>query len=329
MRYPFLGRSALRVSRLGLGCFNFGDRTDEATAFEIMDQALEAGINLFDTADMYAAGQSETIIGRWLAQGGGRREKIVLATKVWSGSNRWPNRFGLSAVHIRQACEASLRRLQTDHIDLYQFHHVDRHAPWEEVWQAMELLIAQGKVLYIGCSNFAAWNMVLGNETAKRRGMLGLVSDQSHYNLLIRLPELEMIPACEALGVAVLPYSPLRQGVLGGVLDRPADGRRSTPFTESRVAPVRAAIEAWEALCASLGTPPGEVALAWLLHQPAVTAPMIGPRTPSQLTSALKSLDIRLEPETLDRLDEIFPGPGGEAPEAYTTGFPRNPLRET
>src|SRR5579884_4014365 len=200
MDYVHLGRSGVQVSRLCLGTMNFGPHTEEREAFAIMDRALEVGINFFDTANVYGGrrgeGITETIIGRWLAQGGGRREKIVLATKVYNGRDPWPNTSRLSARHIRDACEASLRRLQTDHIDLYQMHHVDRATPWEEIWQAMDLLVAQGKVVYVGSSNFAAWHIVAANEAARQRHSFGLVSEQSLYNLKTRTIELEVIPAC-------------------------------------------------------------------------------------------------------------------------------------
>jgi aryl-alcohol dehydrogenase-like predicted oxidoreductase len=329
VRYPHLGRSALRVSRLSLGAFNFGNgATDEGTAHRILDQALDAGINLIDTADIY--GPSEEVLGRWFAQGGGRREKVVLATKVYSGSHRWPNRYGLSAWHIRDAVERSLRNLQTDHIDLYQFHHIDRHAPWEEIWQAMDVLVRQGKVLYFGSSNFPAWNIALGSETAKRLGMFGLVADQTYYNLALRIAELEIHPACEALGIGQLAYGVMRLGLLaGGVLERPTEGRRASDFTQNRVVEDRDRLQAWERLCEEVGHPPAEVALAWVLHQPAVTSAVIGPRTPEQLSSSLRAMDITLDAEVLDRLDVLFPGPGGPAPEAYTPGFARIPLVET
>src|SRR3954468_18498649 len=171
MDYTHLGRTGLRVSRLVLGTMNFGPQTEEADSHRIMDRALEHGINFFDTANVYGQkkgeGVTEQIIGRWLAQGGGRRDRVVLATKVYNAMGDWPNQSRLSALHIRQACEASLRRLKTDYIDLYQMHHVAREAPWEEIWQAMETLVAQGKVIYVGSSNFAGWHIAQANERAK------------------------------------------------------------------------------------------------------------------------------------------------------------------
>ena len=312
-----LGRTGLKVSPLCLGTMNFGPRTEQADAFTIMDVALEQRINFFDTANGYGGGETEQIIGRWFATGGGRREKVVLATKVYGGRDPWPNNNRLSARHIRDACEASLRRLQTDHIDLYQMHHVDRDTPWEEIWQAMDLLVAQGKVIYVGSSNFAGWHVAKANEAARRRNSLGLVSEQSLYNLNARTVELEVLPACADYGMAVLPWSPLGGGLLGGALDGLTEGRRSGEGFEARVEKLRPQLEQWEQLCKELGESPADVAVAWLLHQPAVTAPIIGPRTLDQLTGALRSLDIVLDADVLKQLDAIFPGPGGAAPEAY------------
>jgi aryl-alcohol dehydrogenase-like predicted oxidoreductase len=286
-----------------------------------MDEALERGLNFFDTANVYGwkrgEGVTEQIIGRWLAQGGGRRERIVLATKVYGDMGDWPNQSKLSAYHIRQACEESLRRLQTDHIDLYQTHHIDRHTPWEEIWQTMEQLVQQGKVIYVGSSNFAAWNIAQAQCAAQSRHFMGLVSEQSLYNLTARMIELEVAPACQAFGLGIIPYSPLGGGMLAGVLQKAQDGRRSAERLQHNVEQHRAQIEKYEGLCRELGASPADVALAWLLQQPVVTAPIIGPRTREQLTGALHALDIQLSAETLKRLDEIWPGPGGQAPEAY------------
>ena len=317
MDHRTLGRTGLRVSPLCLGTMNFAYKTDEAESHRIMDRALELGINFFDTADVYGGTETERIIGRWFAQGDHRREKTVLATKVFNGPTDWPNRRKLSALHIRRACEASLRRLGTDYIDLYQMHHVDLDTPWEEIWQAMELLVQQGKVLYVGSSNFAAWHIVKANEAAARRNLLGLVSEQSHYNLLTRTVELEVLPACEDYGVGVIPWSPLGGGLLGGALQKASEGRRGDDRVQQRIESLRPQLEAWEKLCAELGQPPADVALAWLLGRPAVTGPIVGPRTVEQLDGSMGALDVRLDDDVLARIDEIFPGPGGPAPEAY------------
>ncbi|HLG67885.1 MAG TPA: aldo/keto reductase [Acidimicrobiales bacterium] len=320
MDYRFLGRTGLRVSPLCLGTMNFGRQTDEETSHQIMDRGLELGLNFFDTANVYGDGRglTEEIIGRWFAQGGDRRDKVVLATKVYNSRSQWPNESKLSALHIRKACEESLRRLRTDHIDLYQMHHVDRDTPWEEIWQAMDLLVAHGKVLYVGSSNFAAWHIVKANEWAARHGRLGLVSEQSLYNLTARTVELEVLPACADYGVGVIPYSPLAGGLLGGVLaGHETGGRRSSERMASLIEAQRAKLEAWEKLCARIGAPPANVALAWLLRNPVVTAPIVGPRTVAQLDEALGALDVALGEDVLAELDAIFPGPGGAAPEAY------------
>ncbi|MBN1261691.1 MAG: aldo/keto reductase [Anaerolineae bacterium] len=321
MEYTHLGRTGLSVSRLCLGTMNFGPQATEAESYVIMDRALELGINFFDTANVYGwkkgEGWTEQIIGRWLAQGGGRREKIVLATKVYGGMGDWPNESKLSAYHIKRACEESLRRLQTDHIDLYQMHHIDRETPWEEIWQAMEQLVSEGKVIYVGSSNFAGWHIAKAQSKAERRNFMGLVCEQSLYNLNSRRVELEVIPACRDYGLGLIPWSPLAGGLLGGVLKKIDEGRRASERMQKAIEENRHKIEAYEALCASLGEEPANVALAWLLHNLVVTAPIIGPRTLPQLEGSLRALEIQLDEDTLSRLDEIFPGPGGEAPEAY------------
>jgi aryl-alcohol dehydrogenase-like predicted oxidoreductase len=321
MEYTQLGRTGLKVSRLCLGTMNFGPQTNEKDSFAIMDKALELGINFFDTANVYGwktgEGVTENIIGHWFAQGGGRREKTVIATKVYGRMGEWQNTSRLSALHIRQACDESLKRMQTDHIDLYQMHHIDRSTPWDEIWQAMEVLVQQGKVIYVGSSNFAGWQIARAQETARERRFLGLVSEQSLYNLKDRIVELEVLPACKAYGLGVIPWSPLAGGLLGGVLQKIQEGRRAEKDTQKEIEKKRPQLEAWEAFCKELGEKPAEVALAWLLHNPIVTAPIIGPRTMEQLTGPMHTLEIKLDEAALKKLDEIWPGPGGEAPEAY------------
>lgn len=321
MQYTHLGRSGLLVSRLCLGTMNFGPHTSEEDAYKIMDRALELGINFFDTANVYGwvkgEGITEQIIGRWWSQGGGRREKVVIATKVYGVMGDWPNESRLSALHIKRACEDSLRRLKTDYIDLYQMHHVDRECPWEEIWQAMEQLYREGKILYVGSSNFAGWHIAQAQEIAKQRHFMGLVSEQSLYNLNARMIELEVIPACLHYGVGIIPWSPLAGGLLGGILKGVREGRRTSENVQQALAKYRDRIEQYEAFCEELGEEPANVALAWLLHQPAVTAPIIGPRTLEQLERSMRALEIQLDDTALKRLDEIFPGPGGPAPEAY------------
>jgi aryl-alcohol dehydrogenase-like predicted oxidoreductase len=319
--YRHLGRLGLRVSPLCLGTMNFGPRTTEPDSHAIMDHALELGINFFDTANVYGqhkgVGATETIVGNWFAKGGGRREKVVLATKVYSEMGSWPNESRLSALNIRRACDESLRRLQTDYIDMYQMHHVYREATWDEIWQAFETLVQQGKILYVGSSNFAGWHIAKANEAAKARHFLGLVSEQCIYNLAERTVEMDVLPACQDYGLGVIPWSPLWRGLLGGVLEGERAGRRGSSMVQDKLEEVRPQVEAYEKFCAELGHPPAEVALAWLLANPVVTAPIVGPRVVDQLDGAMRALDIELDGAAMKRLDEIWPGPGGASPEAF------------
>jgi aryl-alcohol dehydrogenase-like predicted oxidoreductase len=338
MEYAHLGRSGLSVSRLCLGTMNFGPLTPPAEAHAIMDHAHEIGINFFDTANRYGGAQSppgqlaepgqarlgwtEEIIGDWFASGGGRRERTVLATKLYGPMGDWPNEAKLSALNIRRACEESLRRLRTDYIDLYQMHHVDRDTPWDEIWQAMEVLVTQGKVIYVGSSNFAAWHIAQANDTAAARGFFGLVSEQSLYNLLTRDIELEVLPAAIDYGVGVIPWSPLSGGLLGGVLRKEREGsadpgrRRTAGRAREYLEQHREQIAAYEDLCGELGEEPANVALAWLLAQPGVTGPIIGPRTVGQLDDAQRAVTLDLDDDVLKRLEELFPG-YRSAPEHY------------
>jgi aryl-alcohol dehydrogenase-like predicted oxidoreductase len=321
MEYTHLGRTGLRVSRVVLGTMNFGPQTSEEDSHAIMDAAHTQGVNFFDTANVYGQslgrGATEEIVGRFFAQGGGRRDKTVLATKLYGDMTDYPNDGKLSALNIRRALDASLTRLQTDYIDLYQFHHVDRETPWEEIWQAIEVAVQQGKILYTGSSNFAGWHISQAQEAAKARHFTGLVSEQSIYNLIVRDVEREVLPAAQAYGLGVIPWSPLQGGLLAGVLDKEADGsRRREGRAAESLEKLRPQIEQYEAFAAELGHSPAELALAWLLHQPAVTAPITGPRTMQQLDTAIASVDITLDADALGRLDEIFPG-HKTAPEDY------------
>jgi aryl-alcohol dehydrogenase-like predicted oxidoreductase len=333
MEYTHLGRSGLSVSRLCLGTMNFGPLTPPAEAHAIMDHAHEIGINFFDTANRYGgmqsppgqvaqngeshAGWTEEIIGEWFDSGGGRRERTVLATKLYGAMGEWPNEGKLSALSIRRSCDASLRRLRTDYIDLYQMHHIDRDTPWDEIWQAMEVLVTQGKILYVGSSNFAGWHLAQASDTAAVRGFFGLVSEQSIYNLLTREIELEVLPAAIEYGIGVIPWSPLDGGLLGGVLRKEREGRRRLAGrARQTLEENRAQIEAYEDLCAELGEEPANVALAWLLQQPGVTGPIIGPRTLSQLDDAQRAVALRFGDDIVKRLDELFPG-YQPAPEHY------------
>jgi len=321
VQYTQLGRSGLKVSRLCLGTMNFGPQTQETDARSIMDSALESGINFFDTANVYGGsghrGRTEEILGRWFATGGERRERTVLATKLYGTMADRPNESRLSALSIRRALDASLKRLQTDFIDLYQFHHVDRLTPWDEIWQAIDVAVQQGKILYSGSSNFAGWHIAQAQEAAARRHSFGLVSEQSIYNLLTRNVELEVIPAAQQYGLGLIPWSPLQGGLLGGVLKKGHEGvRRAEGRSLEILKKHQEQIRQFEDFASELARDPGDVALAWLLHQPAVTAPVVGPRTREQLESALRALDLALDAVALQQLDHIFPG-HRTAPEDY------------
>ncbi len=321
MEYTQLGRTGLKVSRLCLGTMNFGPKTTEEDSFVIMDKAHDLGINYFDTANVYGwklgEGWTEQIIGRWFAQGGGRRAKTVLATKVYGKMGDWPNQSRLSALSIRQGVEASLKRLRTDYIDIYQMHHIDRNTPWEEIWQAMETLVQQGKVLYVGSSNFAGWHIAKANEIARSRHFLGLVSEQCLYNLKDRTVEMDVLPACRDYGMGVIPWSPLASGLLAGALGKEKTGRRAEEGVAKNIKQYGTQLNQYEKFCKQKGENPADVALAWLLANPVVTAPIIGPRTLDQLTDSLRALKIKLSKADMEKLDEIWPGPRGESPEAF------------
>ena len=326
MQYSHLGRSGLRVSRLCLGTFNFGRATDESEARRIMDGALEAGVNFFDTANHYPdfvnCGLSEQIIGRWFADQPGRRERVVMATKLYQpmGNPDDPNdAAGLSKYKIIRHAEDSLRRLRTDRIDLLQMHHIDRHARWEELWEAFEVLMAQGKIGYVGSSNFAGWDLAVAQAAARERHCFGLVSEQHKYNLLCRWPELEVLPAAGHLGIGVLAYSPLAGGMLGGGA-LPGDERSRRARLAQRRPPDEQTVRRlheFEELCRERQETVANVATAWILAQPALNAAIIGPRTLEQLQQVLPAADMQLDDPVLTRLDALFPGPGGSAPEAY------------
>ena len=322
MEYSNLGRSGLSVSKLCLGTMNFGPLADENESHEIMDKALELGINFFDTANVYGwkigEGWTEQIVGGWLAKGEGRREKIVLGTKVYGDMGKNPNERGLSKYHIIRACEESLQRLQTDRIDLYQMHHIERSTPFEELWEAMEQLVKDGKVLYIGSSNFAGWDLAKAQSVASNRNFMGIISEQHKYSLSCRLPELEVLPSAKDHGIGVIPWSPLDGGLLGGhAFDANKKSRTADDNSVSKIKLLKKNIEKYYDFCKELGESPANVAISWLLHNDAVTAPIIGPRNIEQLEAITKSLEIKLSEESLNKLDDIWPGPGGSAPAAY------------
>ena len=324
MTYSHLGRSGLLVSRIALGTMDFGHLLDESTSFDVMDAAVEVGINHFDTADVYGGpqaadmtmgyGVSEEVIGRWL-QRSGRRDDIVLATKAYQPMGLGPNDQRLSAYHLRRACEASLRRLQTDHIDLYQMHHIDRATPWDEIWQAMDQLVREGKVTYVGSSNFAAWDVALAQSAANARHFLGLTSEQCLFNLAKRNVEIELVPALRGLGIGLIAYSPLHAGLLAGALEAVTAGRASSEMRE-RVAAQHEQLEAYERLCRELNAKPADVALAWLLGTLGVSTAIVGAGSVDQLRSNLGGVALMLDAEVVQKLEDIWPGPG-EAPQAY------------
>lgn len=319
MKYTRLGDSGATVSRIALGTMNFGPVIGQDESFDILDHAVESGINFIDTADVYGgpplgseAGSTETLVGEWL-RARGNRDDVMLATKVFGKMGALPNQNGLSAVHIRAAVDASLARLGTDRIDLYQMHHIDRGVPIDEILEAFTLLRQQGKIHYLGSSNFAGWNIAQYREHAETRRQVPLVSEQSVYSLAKREIELEVVPATAHYGMGLLPWSPLAGGKLGGILKKTDHGRsKSIDLGDER-----GQVEEYEAFADANGLDPAKLALAWLLHQPTVIAPIVGPRKLDQLTSAIDALDITLTDDQLKQLDRIWPGPGGQAPEAY------------
>jgi aryl-alcohol dehydrogenase-like predicted oxidoreductase len=326
MNFTRLGPTGLKVSRLCLGTGNFGPYADEPESHAILDAALDSDINFLDTADIYGgggdpqtgfSGVTESILGRWFQQTPARRDRVVLATKVWGPMGPGPNDRGLSAYHIRRACEDSLRRLQTDHIDLYQMHNYDPDVPLDEIRQAMERLIREGKVLHVGSSNWPAWEIARANTRAESRAALGIVSEQCCFNLACRRPELELLPAARKLSVGILPWGPLCGGLLAGVLKKTESGRRALPGMQRIIENRRDQLRRWETFCADLGHEPAHVALAWLLAKPEVTAPVLGPRKVEHVTQSLPVLDIRLDDEALKTLDEIWP-PVDAGPSPYT-----------
>jgi aryl-alcohol dehydrogenase-like predicted oxidoreductase len=281
----------------------------------MIQSVLDAGIGLLDTSDAYAAGANEELVGRGLA---GRRDRAVVCTKFGWVLNESGKAVKLdsSPAHVRKACEGSLRRLKTDYIDLYQMHHVWRDAPWEEIWQAMELLVQQGKVLYVGSSNFAGWQIAQASETARARHFLGLAAEQSLYNLNARTVELEVLPACQAYGLGVIPWSPLAGGWLSGKWRKGGDDLTSNranriPQRYDLALPENQrkldATDALGALADDAGIPLVHLAVAWVLRNPAVTSAIIGPRTMEQLTTQLGAADVELTDGVLDRIDEIVP----------------------
>ncbi len=335
MKYTSLGRTGMQVSRLCLGTTNFGNITDEKEAFRIMDAAVDAGINYFDTANEYGGGHkgiTETIIGKWF-QTTGKRKRVILQTKAfsWMADSDDPaneESHGLSTYKLRRNLEDSLQRLQTDHIEVYMMHHYDRNVTWDELYECYQSMLYQGKIDYLGASNSAGFDLMEAQAEAKKRGILGIVVEEHRYNLMCRLPELEMIPAAQKLGIAVFAYSPLNAGVLAGKsLFDPQNSKRAVANVideEHPKAPnymdfidMAPYLKKYEKLCRELGASQSNVALAWLLQRPGLTGPIVGPRTLQQLEEALPALELKLPEDFVKELDRIFPGPGGYAPECY------------
>ena len=312
MRYETLHN--LRIPKIGFGTWSIGggnspDHSRDVRSLAALNSALELGYTHFDTAEKYAGGHAEELLGQAIGESGIAREKIFITSKVW------PNH--LRSEEVLASCAGSLRRLKTDYIDLYQMHHVDRSVRWEEIWQSLQLLVEQGKVIYTGSSNFAGWHIARAQESAARRHFLGLVSEQSIYNLRNRMIELEVVPACEHYGVGIIPWAPIAGGLLGGALEKVTEGRRTREPLQKSDEKLRPRIQEYESLCRELGHAPADVALAWVLSRPGVTSPIVGPRTLEQFRQNLGAMALRLDEPAMKRLDEIWPGPGGAAPEAY------------
>ena len=330
MKYDYLGRSNLIISKVCLGTMHFGNKIEEKESFEIMDRALDMGINLFDTANIYGSppGRTEEIIGKWLSQDSTRRNKIVLASKVYQDMVR--NQYvpnddkGVSFYKIRHHLEDSLRRLQTDHIDLYQCHHLDRRVTGEEFWDAFEHFINQGKILYVGTSNFTGWALTKFQMIARQRQHLGLVSEQTMYNLLCRYSELELLPAAQDMGIGVLAYMPLAGGLLSGQ-KHVFEGSRSQQVEQEYDMQIEQnnQLAAFTKICQEIGEPETVVAIAWNLANPAVTSAVVGIRSVKHLEGLNRAVELSLNTEVLGRLNEIFDINQGRrlrpaaSPEAY------------
>lgn len=316
MEYANLGSTGLKVSRICLGCMTYGNKTwrpwvlDEAESRPFIRRALELGINFFDTADVYSLGGSETILGRALKEFGPPREKVVVATKVNGVMGDDPNQRGLSRKHIMHAIDASLQRLGTDYVDLYQIHRFDYTTPMEETLQALNDVVRAGKALYIGASSMFAWQFAKYLHLAETEGWACFVTMQNHYNLLYREEEREMIPLCLSERVGLIPWSPLARGVLTGNRQAATTRARTDEFTRSMYTKTQEADERVVDRVAKLaerhGVAPARIALAWLLHKPAVTAPIVGASKPHHLDDAVAALDIKLSAEDIAALEEPY-----------------------
>ena len=330
MEYNYLGRTNLTVSKVCLGTMHFGGPTSEQDSFTIMDRALELGINFFDTANVYGGipGRTEEIIGKWLKQGGGRRDKIVLASKVYGDMVRnrtVPNEEkGISAFKVRKHLEDSLRRLETDHLDLYQVHHIDRRITEDEFWNSFSGAEARGEILYLGTSNFPGWGLAKFQMSARQRNLVGIVSEQTMYNLLCRIPELEVIPAAREFGIGLLPYMPLAGGLLTGK-KQAVEGSRTSNVSKEYGIPLNQneQLEAFSSLCRDMGEKEHVVATAWTLANPVVSSAIIGIRTLAHLDDVERIASLQLPADVMKKLDIIFDINHGralrmaESPEAY------------
>jgi 1-deoxyxylulose-5-phosphate synthase len=316
MEYTNLGSTGLKVSRICLGCMTYGYKSwrewvlEEEESKPFIRRALELGITFFDTADVYSQGGSETILGRALKEFGPAREKVIIATKVHGVMGDDPNQRGLSRKHIMHAIDASLKRLGTDYVDLYQIHRFDRTTPMEETLQALNDIVRAGKALYIGASSMFAWQFAKYLHLAESTGWTRFVTMQNHYNLLYREEEREMIPLCRSEGVGLIPWSPLARGVLAGNRQAGTTRARTDEFARAMYTKTQEAdelvVERVAKLAEQHGVPPARIALAWLLHKPAVTAPIIGASKPHHLEDAVAALDIKLSAEDIAALEEPY-----------------------
>lgn len=330
MKYGYLGKSNLQVSKVTLGTMHFGNKTSEKESFKIMDKALDMGVNFFDTANVYGTptGTTETIIGKWFEKNKGKRDQIVLASKVYNTMARdrfVPNDLsGISKYKVKKHLEDSLRRLNTDHLDLYQIHHIDRRVQVDEFFEIFEGLKSDGSILYLGTSNYPGWALAKLQTEAKYRHSLGIISEQSQYNLLNRLPELEVMPACEALGIGLFPYMPLAGGLLTGKI-KTMDGTRSKEMEEQYNIAVGSdeRLLKFSKLSGELGEKENVVATAWVLSHPVVSSAIVGIRTLEQLDDLEASVNLTLSDDFIKELNTIFDINNGRrimegpAPEAY------------
>ena len=324
MEYRKLGRTGASVSPLCLGCMNFGASAEEAVSIKIIHRALDAGINFLDTADVYSRGISETITGKALKK---KRDGVFLATKVHGKMGDGPNDQGNSRLHIMQGCEDSLRRLNVDHIDLYQIHRPESYTPIDETLRALDDLIRQGKVRYIGTSTYGAWQLVESLWQSEKLGLNRFVCEQPPYNLLDRRIERELLPMAQTYGFGIIPWSPLAGGMLSGKYRRgkkPPKGSRyeSGNFRSGEAVPEAAwdVIEGVAAMAEEKKCSMDAFALAWTLSNPTITSPIIGPRTMQQLEGNLKALDVEITEDDRKRVDELIK-PGTHVATYYEADF--------